>query len=281
MARRSWTVWMTVLVFPLVGACTWSGMAAKLLTAKEREVAPKVVSAIQRGDFEAVKELSWPESYQNVPDSMWTILRTSLQGVNVDSMRLVGLQVVTRSGVGRIAYQWYEARLPNGWAEIRIRTRDDRVDDFHGAFQTESVGEEYSFWNAPLRPSQGLLLLWALGTTLLSLGAALRVLRSHMKRRWLWAPLSFAVLGRLSLNWTTGAISGSPFYVSLLPLSWVRYGLASPWYMGVGVPVFAVIAWRKATLASRPPSFDSSPDAPAPCGPVAEETVGSLHVRHQ
>lgn len=260
MGKLRRAAWAGVLV-GVSSACTganMSGLARRFMKPEERELAPKVVSLIQGGDRDGFKQVSTPGLYKQMSDSLWALLATQIKGVNPDSMRVLSVSVMVPFHGVRTTAETLEGRVPDGWVDVYVGTRGGRVSGFGARRQAESTVEENAFGHAPFRASQVPMALWALATIVLALTAAVRVVRSPMKRRWLWAPLSLLIVGRVSLNWTTGALTASPLFLSLSPFMWLKGGPAAPWVLTVGLPAGALIAWHKASMARRA----AGPEAP-------------------
>ena len=97
-------------------------------------------------------------------------------------------------------------------------------------------------------PTQYLLLGLAAAIPLM-LVAALAGLARDKKARWKWAWTLFILVGfgKLSVNWTTGALLVQPLSVILLGASVARAAPdVSPWFVSVSVPLGALIyLWRR------------------------------------
>jgi hypothetical protein len=71
-------------------------------------------------------------------------------------------------------------------------------------------------------------------------------------RKWLWLLFVAVGMGRMSLNWTTGALSVTPLSVDLFGAGVTARGPYSPWIVSVAMPVGALLfLWRRRSLMSQ------------------------------
>jgi drug/metabolite transporter (DMT)-like permease len=91
-------------------------------------------------------------------------------------------------------------------------------------------------------PVQYVVLFLALAALAISLYAFIACLRTKMgKRKWLWAILCFAGMGRLAVNWTTGATGFTAICIGVPPVGAAMVPLYSPWMVYTSLPVGAVL----------------------------------------
>jgi hypothetical protein len=78
------------------------------------------------------------------------------------------------------------------------------------------------------------------------------------RRKWLWALLIVIGLGKLSINWTTGAITFQAISVHLFGAAFSKLGsVVEPWMISFGLPVGALVylflRFRRPSLNPRSP----------------------------
>lgn len=66
---------------------------------------------------------------------------------------------------------------------------------------------------------------------------------SGLEWRWAWILFIVVGFGRISFNWTTGAIDFNPFSFQILGTGFFTSGPYSPWLFHVAFPVGAVLFW--------------------------------------
>ena len=62
-----------------------------------------------------------------------------------------------------------------------------------------------------------------------------------VRKKWFWAAVCFLGIGRIAVNWTTGAIGFTPIWVGIPPAGAVMVPLYSPWFVYASFPIGAVI----------------------------------------
>jgi len=238
------------------GAARVDDALARMVTEAERDLAVRLVTLLQRGRIEDAQSLMWMSEFERAPDGLWLGLSESLRGIAPEAMRLVdaGVQIEGQGSIRTVA-QTYEALASDGWRQVHIVSRAGRAAGFHVQGSERSLVEHYGFRSAPVTTEQATAVLWGLSAWIVAFGAAAKVIRVRMPGRWLWAALSFVMLGRVSVNWTTGESALTVLAVFAPPTHWMKAGLITPWVLSVGVPVFAMVAWRKAAAWERAPRF--------------------------
>lgn len=90
-------------------------------------------------------------------------------------------------------------------------------------------------------------MLAAVAAPAISLAALFLCIRSPLprRRRVLWAIGILAGFGRISLDWTSGAIMVSPLWFQLLSAGYTRANEFAPVVISVSIPVFALLFFAK------------------------------------
>jgi hypothetical protein len=97
-----------------------------------------------------------------------------------------------------------------------------------------------------------------------SLYAAVQVVRSPLKRRWLWVIVALLGFGKLSVAWHTGAVTSQWMALQLFGAGLIREGFNGPWWVIVSLPGGASIALdrRRRVLAARARTLAAAPPQP-------------------
>ena len=119
-------------------------------------------------------------------------------------------------------------------------------------------------------PAHIVMFLLAVGVATFSLVAAILVVRTPMRRRWLWAGVALLGAGKFGINWSTGHTFTKPWAVQLFGVAAYRPGMVGPWLLMVSFPAGALVA-----LARRHRALSASPKGRGPesVAPAAELTV--------
>jgi hypothetical protein len=180
-------------------------------------------------------------------------LASALRGRAPDSVRALNASWFL-SGDMRRTIVTYELAFPDHWVLAEVSVLDSAGNVGVIAARTNEVPRAAAAANAlTLRgkpPRHFLLALAMLVVPLFIVVTAVQVWRSRMHRRWLWTVVALVGVGKLSMNWTTGALGFQPLYAQLLGAGIVRNGAPyMPWLVSVSVPVGALLAqlrlWRR------------------------------------
>ncbi len=112
------------------------------------------------------------------------------------------------------------------------------------------------------------VLLLALAAIVISIYGFISCLRTPMgRKKWFWAVICLFGVGRIAVNWTTGAISFTPIWIGMPPAGAFMVPLYAPWIVYASLPVGTTVflIWKSRLTRTRTAS--SVPDiAAAPSG---------------
>lgn len=258
----------------LLSACSQERALRMLATPAADSVAREFIQQLRRGDPAAARRLS-PEllRLEGVQDSLRNITRLFPRGPVMET-ELVGAQVFGQQGLTtrRLVYQEHSA---GGWALVQVAILEDGMKyRYVGAVNVTQIQgplqDANGFTHAGTGPLHWIMLALMAGVLLFCVVTAVRVARTPMPRRWLWALLALLAGGKLTLNWTTGDFSVMPINIQLLGAGAMRNGLAGPWLLTVAVPLGAIMALRK---RRRFLSEQSTRDGPGADGALPERPI--------
>jgi hypothetical protein len=258
----------------LLSACSPERAVRMVATPAADSLARDFIQQLRRGDPAAARRLA-PEllGIEGMQDSLRNVTRIFPRGP-VRETELVNAAVFAEQGrtTRRLLYQEEAA---GGWALVEVVILEDamkyryiagvRVTPTQGRIQ-DANALDFSGTG----PAHWIMLALMAGVLLFCVASAVRVARTPMPRRWLWAMLALLAAGKLTLNWATGELSVTPINLQLLGAGAFRSGLGGPWLLSVALPVGAIMALskRRRFLAQRNAAPPEEPP-PAP-GAVAE-----------
>lgn len=263
---KSRLAFVLLSVLALAGCATdIVGFASKWIEPTEFEVVEQTLSLAEAGDWETIKG-SFHESVEDVgSDEAWMEIAGILEQADFAERSLIGVNVNVANGV-RNAVLTYEGPAGDGWYLLRVVLREGVLYGFRVSPMEQSMVSANSFSLGHIGLPHLLLLALGMGSIGIASLASYRVLNSQIRRRKLWAVLSWVMVGTFSLNWVTGQVGIQLLKVQLPPISFMKAGPAAPWIFGFGLPIFALIALRKvsragAVSAGAPTPEDQVPEA--------------------
>ena len=167
-----------------------------------------------------------------------------------DSVALIDWNV-SFVGRDRRAQLTYELHGHQGWglASLNFAGRPDgyRLVGLNVTPEPGSQAELNAFGLGGRGLIHYLILIATIASVLFSFSTAVRVWRTPMPRRRLFAFLSLVGFGTISLNWTTGQWWVQPTHFVLFGGAFLRAGIVGPWILTCGLPLGACIGlWRRA-----------------------------------
>ena len=231
----------------VVAGCSSHGLLARFVPPATDQYARRVIDTLQNRPAQStmpflVSELAVRDG---VVDSIATAQRYIPQG-RPDSLQLVGANVFTQNGSTRRTIE-YQMHASGKWALIQLVLEDN------GADERRVDGLRVWPMDSSLQSRNALTLQRAspvaLGAALLSvivlafsLYAAVQVVRSPLKRRWLWVIVALLGFGKFGVEWRTGTVTQQWMAVQLFGTGLVRDGLYGPWWILVSMPGGAILA---------------------------------------
>ncbi len=164
----------------------------------------------------------------------------------------------------------YELTFRDRWVLARVTVHDSAGESQIVGAQANTIPRSAAAANAltlaskpPMYYARTIL---ALVIPVLMVITAIQIARSTMRRRWLWVLATLVGVGRVLLNWTTGA-----FAIQLLHLQVLGVGISRsggpyvPWVLSLSLPAGAIVGqWRLRRREAAPaPPGDVESSLPA------------------
>jgi hypothetical protein len=141
----------------------------------------------------------------------------------------------------------YQMHVGGRWMLMRVA----EYEDVHGTryiagFSVTPLSASLQSINAftlhNASPGALIALMLALVAILVSLYAAVQVVRSPLERKWLWVVVALLGFGKIGVAWHTGQIQQQWIAVQLLGAGIQRDGPYGPWWIYFSVPGGAIVA---------------------------------------
>ena len=255
----------------LLSACSQERALRTFATPAADSVARDFIQQLRRGDPAASRRLS-PDllRVEGIQDSLRNVTRYFPPGP-VRETELVGAEAFVEPGLTtrRLVYQEHSA---GGWALVQVVIVEDEAKYRYvggvNVMRTQGrIQDANAFTLAGTGPVHWMMLALAIGVPLFCMAAAVRVARTPMPRRWLWALFALLAAGKLTLNWSTGDLSMALINLQLLGAGAMRTGLGGPWLLSVALPLGAIISLAKRRR------FLADQDQPRPEEPASTEPL--------
>jgi len=195
-------------------------------------------------------------------------IATLLKDADLDSMRLIGVNVGTFGAGNREVNLTYEMPTAGGsrWVMSSVATRRAGPSVSVTGFSAYPINGPLETLNrftlSGRSPVHYVWLALALLMPLVTTTVAISVARARgMPRRWLWLFASLIATPEFFINWTTGEVGVRGASFLLFGGAATSAGPAAPWIVAFALPVGAGIAYlkmRQWRQGSRPTAAGSS-----------------------
>ncbi len=187
------------------------------------------------------------------------------------SVKVIRYSVVHHADSSRTIAITLEYEFPNQWLLAELVRQEDgatsTVTGFHLYPVPESVEKHNRFTLTGKGTGQYGVLLLAFAMLVVGIYAFISCVRTPIgKKKWLWAIICLLGVGRIAVNWTTGALGLTPIWIGIPPSGAVMVPLYSPWIVYTSLPLGAVVflILRPRLNRTRPQSPNTPENPPAP-----------------
>lgn len=244
---------------------------------REDALARDFIAKVKEGSYDAATEMLGPELQPRAGEAR-TLLETmnrmfnrgepwSIEPVDLQSMpaELTGGESDVRRTA--LTYQIHSADM---WilTEVVIDTAGDRLSiaGIHYQPLPASLAELNAFTFKGKSLVHYLFFALVLLYPLFLIYTVVRIIRSKVRRRWLWVLLTFVGICQVSLNWTTGEVNLQPISFHIPGVGFFRPGTYGPWSFLVCIPVGALAFYikRRSLKPVTPPPPPPDPQSAFP-----------------
>jgi hypothetical protein len=271
-------VCLAIAVALAATGCSTRELVARFVPPATDQYARRFIDTLQNQPAQAAVKLLVPQlaMVDGVADSIAAVKRYLPQG-RPDSLQIVGANVQTQNGSTRrtVAYQMHAG---GQWAFIRLVLDDNDADERRVAgirvWPMDSSLQSRNALTLRHASAAGLVTaVLAIAVLVFSLYAAVQVVRSPLKRRWVWVIVALLGFGKFGVEWRTGTVTQQWIAVQLFGTGIVRDGFYGPWWIFLSMPGGAVLALdrRRRAIAGQaqaraalaavaaPPSYQTQP----------------------
>jgi hypothetical protein len=227
-----------------VTGCNQEALLRKFASPEDQATAKKYIDALRAERYEEIEAVADPAIQGPTLRGTLQQMAALMPDEEPSSVKLVGAQT-QKNSQGTTKNLTFEYRYGEKWLLVNVATQ--RKGDaltlvgFNVYPQAQAVTERNEFKLAGKSAAQYLILTLAIAFPLLSLYALIQCIRTKMVRgKWLWVVVILIGVGRLAINWTTGAWELSTLYIQVLSAS-VLYDAQGAMILAVSVPLGAIL----------------------------------------
>jgi len=231
---------LLILLCALLVACTEQQWFDKIVSPGDRAEALKYLDELRAGQLDDIEQHLDPKVFKGDNHTLLQNMQAALPQGAPTSVTLFGAQYLTINGNKRFNLS-FEYNFSGQWRLANVAIVEEagieRIVGMHVYMRTQSLAEQNSFRLAGRTPMSYLILGLAILLPLFSMYCfILSIFTKFAGRKWPWVLLTLIGVGRLSLNWTSGAWDFSVMQVMLLSAGFTKsfYG---PLLLYVAFPV--------------------------------------------
>jgi hypothetical protein len=229
--------------------CDQRAILQKFSSPQDQSVAKQYISDLRAGKFDVIEnDLA---ANLRTPQTHATLVRMAamLPAGAPTSATLIGAQTLyTPDGVRTnttFEYRWGGRWFVCNVAILKSKTHTTIV-GFNVDPEKSSIEDQTRFTLTGKSALQYAILTGAIAAFTVSVYALVACIRARgLARKWLWIIFVIVGFGRLSINWTTGAVGFQLLYINLFSAG-AFAPLYGPWTIAMAAPVGALVfLWRR------------------------------------
>lgn len=175
----------------------------------------------------------------------------NLAGKEIVNKRIIGSRWTTvYSGKSTTNYLLdYEYQFKDFWVyfsfNIIEKENSFKILGFNGQVFENSLSEANEFTFKGKSFKHYVFFTIAILIVLFIIFTEIFVIKSKIKKKWLWIIGVLIGLIGFQLNWTTGEIGFQLIHFKILGAGFSKTGIIAPWILSFAIPVFAIAFWVK------------------------------------
>jgi hypothetical protein len=238
-----------------LAACSKTELVQKFTTPEDQAEARKYIDLLRHGQMDEIEHALDPSIAGPATGATLAKMAAFFPGGEPTSVTLVGAHSIhgPQSSTVNLTFEY---EVAGKWllSNVAIKKHDGvkTIVGFNVYPQSAALETQNRFTLRGKSPVQYAVLAMAVVVPLFTLWALVNCIRTKLKgRKWPWIVFILIGIGRLAVNWTTGAWGISPFFVQLLGVS-AFAPLYGPWTLGVSLPLGAAVFLLARRNLSRP-----------------------------
>jgi hypothetical protein len=221
-------------------------MMNKTTPAKDEAMVQRWIQCLREGRFGEIERGLDPNLRSDDLQEKLTSMARLLPTQEPTSAKVIGYRVLHDADSSSTITTILEYEFPHEWLLATLVKQDHAgtitVIGFYVVPIPDSLENQNRFTLIGKDPVRYVVLFLALAALAVSTYAFIACLRTKMgKGKWLWAILCFVGIGRLAVNWTTGATGFTAICIGVPPVGAAMVPLYSPWMVYTSLPVGAVL----------------------------------------
>lgn len=275
-----------VLLVLLLGACSRDEVMRRVAPAPVDSFVRAFLDTLRTGSDSAVLARVTPriQHIVGIRDSIVAARAEFPPGIPEQIEMVAGQAFVPHADGATRRSLVYEVRTDSQWTIVDVMLLEEfgiyLVDGVRVTRSAASVRETHRFTLEGKSARHLFILLVAIAIPIFCLGVGIVVIRTPMRRRWLWALVALLGAGKFGFNWNTGETFAYLWSVQLFGVGLYRLAIAGPLYLVLSVPAGALVALerrrRALTASARAPSDGAvAPAAELALAPDERDVQGS------
>lgn len=242
--RRALGVTLAAVVILFASGCSKQELLQKFAPAQVQTAAKQYIDALRERHFAKIEADADPSIRTHTLPSRLEQMADMVPSGTPSSVKLVGAQSWYHSQT-TTRNLTFEYGFPGKWVLLSVETQEasghTTLVGLHVSDLATSLEEQNRFTLTGKSAGQYALLVFAVLFFLLTLYSLISCVKTKLPgRKWPWVLFILIGVGKLSVNWTTGAWSVAPLSVQLFSASAVE-PLYGPWTLAVSIPLGAIL----------------------------------------
>ena len=217
---------------------------------KVNEFAKTFIENLHDGNIDDCLNVSGPEINTENGSEFLKNSYNNIKYFEAKSIKIVGYRITTLFGDKGftnyiVDYEYNYGKFVYFSFNIQEKNNDLTVLGFNGQIFDKSLAELNKFTFSEKGILHYLVLFIVFLIPIFIVLTIVYIIKTPMKRKWLWIIGALVGVMSFNLNWTTGDFGFQVITFKLLGIGFTKPGIVAPWFASFSIPIISIIFWTK------------------------------------
>lgn len=224
----------------------------KIIPSHVDNFATGFISEIHKGNVDSCLTMLQPEIIND--DAKQFLINTfnNIRLLNIDSCRIINARYTNFQGDNDEFTNYsieYEYITGDNFLYFNFGIKEQNqkllITTFNGNILETSLSDLHSFTLKGKGFLHYLFMFFAILIPLFILVTLIFIIKTKLKRKWLWIIGVLFGFIKFILNWTTGQFALQPISIMILGAGYSKSGIVAPWMLSFSIPIVAIVFWYR------------------------------------
>jgi len=239
---------LLIFISVIYGCSNQTEVSEILIPKNVNEFAKAYINNIHEGNIDTCLLVSGTEINNEKGREFLTNTYNNIKYFDSKSIKVVGYKAITIYGSKGFTNYFVDYEYNYGkfvYYSLFVHEKDNKltVVGFNGQMFEKSLAEINKFTFSGKGFLHYIFLIIMLYLQIFTVFTIFSMVKTPMKRKWLWIIGALVGIMSLNLNWTTGEFGFEILRITLLGIGFAKSGPVAPWIASFSIPLISIIFW--------------------------------------